>query len=407
MRTRNENHDPRVERELAAVDAALGGQPVEAEFSELAELVLALQAETPKPRQRFADELDARVAAGFLPAVAGPTKSTEAGPRSRWSLRPRRMQLAFGTAASLLIVATALVSSGVLTKDETGRESRGRVATQPPAVSSGGGALSADSATPSRKAQAERAPSPALSLPAPAGRSGVLPRIRNRQVDRDAALVLATPVDKVESTADGVIEVTDRYEGFVLRSNVSGGDESRAGGTLELRIPSNRLQPALRDLSELAHLRSRTQTTQDITARFTSARSRLNDALAERRALLRQLARATTPNETASIRARLRLANRQIAAVRSDLRGLRNRVDFSKVSVAIEADQSLQSKDGSWSLGDAFQDALEILGTMVGIALVSLAVLIPVAIMALLVWLGTSALRRSRRERVLDRRPAN
>jgi hypothetical protein len=220
-------------------------------------------------------------------------------------------------------------------------------------------------------------------------------------VDRDAALVLATPTDDVEKTADGVIEVTDRYEGFVLRSNVSGGDESRAGGTLELRIPSNRLQPALRDLSELAHVRSRTQTTQDITARFVSARSRLNDALAERRALLRQLARATTPNETASIRARLRLANRQIAAVRSVLRGLGNRVDFSKVSVAIEADQSLKHSDGGWSLGDALHDALGILGTMVGIAVVSLAVLIPLAIIAALAWLGASTFRRTRRERAL------
>jgi uncharacterized protein DUF4349 len=407
MRTRNGNpQDPFVERELAAVDATLRGQPVEADLAELAELVLAVQAERPRPRPRFTEELDARAAEGF-PQVETAATNTGEEPRSRWSLRPRRMQLAFGTAASLLIVATAVVSSGVLRNDETGSESRGRVATERPVVSGGGEALSADSATPTRKAQARSTPSASSSLPVPPGRSGVLPRIRNRQVDRDAALVLATPKDKVESIADGVIEVTDRYEGFVLRSNVSGGDESRAGAALELRVPSGRLQTALRDLSELAHVRSRTQTTQDITARFVSARSRLDDALAERRALLRQLARATTPNETASIRARLRLANRQIAAVRSNLRGLRNRVDFSRVSVAIEADQSLESKNGGWSLGDAVHDAFKILGTMAGIAVVSLAVLIPVAIIALLAWLGTGALRRNRRERVLDQQPAN
>lgn len=381
MRTRNGNpQDHDVERELVAVDATLGGQPVEAEYAELAELVLALQAEAPRPRPGFADRLDARMAAGFAPKESQPAEqSTDEAPRFRASFRPGRMQLAVGTAASLLIVATALVSSGVLTNET--KDEQSKVITPP-----------------------ESAPSAALAAPTtgtPARPRGVVPRIRNRQVDRDAALVLATPTDDVEKTADGVIEVTDRYEGFVLRSNVSGGDESRAGGTLELRIPSNRLQPALRDLSELAHVRSRTQTTQDITARFVSARSRLNDALAERRALLPQLARATTPNETASIRARLRLANRQIAAVRSELRGLRNRVDFSKVSVAIEADQSLKHSDGGWSLGDALHDALGILGTMAGIAVVSLAVLIPLAIIAALAWLGTSTFRRTRRERAL------
>jgi len=188
----------------------------------------------------------------------------------------------------------------------------------------------------------------------------------------------------------------------VLRSNVSGGDRGRAGATLELRIPSDRLQPALRDLSELAHVRSRTQTIQDITARFVSARSRLTEAVAERRALLRQLARATTPNEAASIRARLRIANRRIAAARSDLRALRNRVDFSSISVAIEADESIDAADSGWTPGDALRDAVGILRTTLGILLVSLAVLVPLAALGLAAWFASRGLRRGYRERVLD-----
>jgi hypothetical protein len=230
----------------------------------------------------------------------------------------------------------------------------------------------------------------------------VRPDVRNRRQDRDAALVLATPRNHVEDTADGVIQITDRYQGFVLRSNVSVGDRGRAGASLELRIPSDRLQPALRDLSELAHVRSRTQTTQDITARFVSARGRLTEAVAERRALLRQLARATTPNETASIRARLRLANRRIAAARSDLRGLRNRVDFSTISVAIESDETIDAGDSGWTLGDALRDAGDILRTVAGILLVSLAVLVPVCALALLAWFSAKSVRRRQRERALD-----
>jgi hypothetical protein len=232
----------------------------------------------------------------------------------------------------------------------------------------------------------------------------VRPDVRTRLQDRDAALVLATPRKDVEDAADGVIEVTDRYEGFVLRSNVSGGDQGRAGATLELRVPTDKLQPALRDLSELAHVRSRTQTTQDITARFVSARSRLNEAVAERRALLRQLGRAVTANETASIHARLRLANRRIAAVRSDLRSLRNRVNFSTVSVSIEADESVKASDGGgWTPGDALRDARDILRTTVGILLVSLAVLLPVIALAVAAWFASRGVRRGYRERALDR----
>ena len=136
MRTRNGNpQDHDVERELAAVDATLGGQPVEAAYAELAELVLVLQAEAPRPRPGFADRLDAQMAAGFPPKESQPAgQSTDQPRRFRGSFWPGRMQLAVGTAASLLIVATALVSSGVLTNET--KDEQSKVITSEPA---GGG----------------------------------------------------------------------------------------------------------------------------------------------------------------------------------------------------------------------------------------------------------------------------
>ena len=404
MRTRNGNQNPGIERDLAAIDATLGGQPVEADLAELAELVLVLRDERPHPRPAFVEELDDRLAKGFPRTEADAGAKTASKPPRFWpGVKARRLPLAFGSAAALLIVVTAVVSSGVLSSSDGGRQN---------APAAGGGAGAAGKAV-----SPATAPRPELAMPSTAAQSdsavprsalratggGVRPDVRTRLQDRDAALVLATPRKDVEDAADGVIEVADRYQGFVLRSNVSGGDRGRAGATLELRIPSDRLQPALRDLSALAHVRSRTQTTQDITARFVSARSRLNEAVAERRALLRQLAKATTANETASIRARLRLVNRRIAEVRSDLRSLRNRVNFSTVSVAIEADESIEASGGNWTPGDALRDARDILRTTLGILLVSLAVLLPLVALSLVAWFAARGVRRGYRERALDR----
>jgi hypothetical protein len=387
MRRRNGNSiDTDVERELAAIDAALSGKPVEAGLADLANLARAIRAERPRPRPGFNAALDVRVREGF--------RAQEPGASPRDAKRSRRLvPVAAGAAASLLIVVTAVLSSGVLSGGSGGHE-----------VSAGRGA-------PAETPSAESAPTsaaPTAKLRAPAQaltgdqRLKVVPRVRNRQVEHDAALTLAARSDKVEDTADGVIEVTDRYGGFVLRSNVTGGDRSSAGATLDLRIPADRLQPALRDLSGLAHVRSRTQSSQDITARFVSARSRLRDALTERRALLRQLAHATTANETASIRARLRISNREIAIARSNLRSLRNRIDFSKVGVTIEADDTLSSGGGSWTPGDALHDALGVLGVAAGVALVTAAVLLPVLAIGLLVLLASRRIVRERRNRALD-----
>jgi uncharacterized protein DUF4349 len=394
MKSRNGNpSDAVVERELAVVDAALADRPVQADHAELAELVRAVRAERPRPRPGFTEALDAQHRQGFRATYArGPSAEK----------RRRLAPLTAGAAAAILIAVTAVISSGVLS-DEPRQTTADRATPEVVQTGSPSSAGGSAPAAPTAKAPAE-ADQRRLSNAAPLPRSrGVLPHVRNRQVERDAALTLATPSSKIEDTADGVIEVTDRYQGFVLRSNVSSGDRSgTAGATLELRIPTTRLQPALRDLSALAHVRSRTQSSQDITARFVSARSRLRDAVTERRVLLGQLARAGTLNETASIRARLRLATRQIAAVRSDLRGLRNRVDFSTVAVTIEADENASSPNSGWTPGDALDDALGVLGVAAGVALVSLAVVVPVALVGLLALLAYRRVQRERRDRALD-----
>ena len=57
---------------------------------------------------------------------------------------------------------------------------------------------------------------------------------------------------------------------------------------------------------------------------------------------------------------------------------------------------------GGWSLGDAVDDAGKVLSVTAGVLLVSAAVLGPLAILAALIWLGTRAAARLRRERALD-----
>ena len=419
MKRRNDAHqDPEQTRELAAVEAALAGETVEPDLAELAELALVLRAERPRPRPEFAAELDAREREGFASARASTevpeSETAEVHPSGRGAriLRrvrgfwpphvPRRaLPLAFGSAASMLIVATVIVSSGVLRSNGSGGSvtapAGGVEADQPAALQSKEAPGSVGAVGRGTEAPREMvAPSPELP---PAG--GIAPGRRNREVESGASLTLGTATDKVEETADGVIRVTDRYRGFVLSSSISGGDDGRAGATLDLRIPARRLQAALRDLSQLAHVRSRTQSSQDVTAAVVSAKSRVNQLRAERRGLLKRLAGAETSKETASIRARLRVVNRQIASARSSLRGLRDRVRFAAVSVVVEADGAAKG-DGTWTPADALQDALSILGVSLAIALVSVAVLIPVSLLLLLGWLGYRRNLRGHREQALD-----
>jgi hypothetical protein len=380
-------------RELAALDDALAGRPVDPDLEDLAALAVALRDERPAPDPAFARTLDARVERGFPRAAA----------KRRLGITWPRLTLpALGVAASALLVVVIAVS---IPKGGGGGSDSGAAGTEqaagtpasrpePPAAaerapSASGGSATSDSAAPS----AALAPLPSPSSP---------PRASHRSVERSAELTLAAPPRDIDKAAAEIIRVTDDLGGYVVSSTVSSG----SSGDFQLRVPERRLQDALSRLSRVAKVRGRTQAAQDITGAVVSARSRLTDARTERRSLLRQLAKATTPNQTASIRSRLRLVSGQIAADKRDLAHVQTRATRSTIAVTLVADRNAAGKSGSgsggWTPRDALEVAVNILEVALGILLVALALLVPLGLVGLLVWLAARQAAQRRRERALD-----
>jgi hypothetical protein len=187
----------------------------------------------------------------------------------------------------------------------------------------------------------------------------------------------------------------------VASSSVSSGDGGQGGATFTLRIPAAKLSTALSQLSKLAHVRSRTETGDDITDTFNASRARLVQALAERQSLLKQLANATTPTQAESIRAQLRINAQAIDQARAALRDVRNRANYATVNLSIERDGSAGGTSTGWTPDDALSDAQRILEVSLGVVVVGAAALLPLGALALAAGLGARALRRRRREQAL------
>ena len=367
-------------RELAALDDALAGRPVDPDLADLAELALLVRDERPAPDPAFAHSLDERARRGF----------PRAPKRRRAFAWPKFTLPALGVAASVLLVvvlATAIPNAGNDSGAGGGASSAGSNKAAAPSAAdesarsdSGGGATSS---------------SPALAGPAPS------PSGRHRYVERSAQITLATAPRDVDGAAAKVIAVADDLGGYVASSQITSGE----GGTFELSVPERRLQRALERLSAIGKVRNRTQAAQDITGSVVSVRSRLKDARTERGSLLKQLAKATTTNETTSIRARLRIVSRQIAAAKADLKSAKRRASTSSVSVTLEADKAIGGATGGsdhWTPGDALKDAGRVLEVTASVLLVAGAVALPLGLIALLVWLAARQASHRRRERALD-----
>ncbi len=404
LRERDVEMTPEVERELAALDDALGGRPVAPDLAAVAELARDLRNERPGLPAGAAERLDRAAAEGF-----GRDRGPLARLRSRiGALAPRRWVPALGAAATFAVVAVVAISqSGVLGGSGGGSPAPTAVSTgrPEPSVAGKAGGPGAAQVTPPERGAFDRARSrggaiaPAPPIPAPGG--GIAPGHRRRVVERAAALTLSTSPNDVRDVADGVVEVTRRHRGFVLSSSVSSADTGVASGAqFDLRIPSSRLRPALRDLTSLAHVEALSENGRDITGPAVTARERFRDSRRGVRALLRALGQATDPGRIGAIRARLAVARRELAAARHDLAGIASRARLASVHVAIDGNGT--SASGSWTPGDALHDALRVLAVAAGVGLIALAALVPAAIVAALLWLAAGAIARRRRERALD-----
>ncbi|HYP55181.1 MAG TPA: DUF4349 domain-containing protein [Solirubrobacterales bacterium] len=376
------------------------------------DLATELRALRPKPRPGFAAELDARAAAGF-PREGGDDRSPLRRAAEKLSRAPRWRvpALAGAVAVAAIAVVTAVVA---ISEDDAFDRGAQQLAAQPQGQAApGAGRLRGAFAPLGReveRAAVESAASANSKGAAPAY-DGAGPSLRSssgpnafltsqRDVERSAQLVLATEPSEVRAAAARVFETVHRFDGIVLRSSISAGDDAEASAVFDLLIPSGRLGDALAGFSEIAAVRSRRESSGDVTGRTTGLEERLRDSRARIESLLTELAAAGAEAERSAVERQLRFERARLAALRSSLQGLERRVNLSRVSVRIQSGAETGS-EGAWGVSEAVDDAGRILAIAAGVTLIGLAVLAPLALLAALAWLGARAWARRRRESAL------
>jgi hypothetical protein len=393
-------------------------------------LFAELRALRPTPRPEFTAELDERVAAGF-PRRGGASAATTlfAVLADRWRALTSRRRLIpiLGTALAVLVVATAVVgisqsnlgnpktSDTMMTSAESGGEEGGGEAVE---MSEGGGAAGAEetpmrphSAGPREEAAEESGTYEAESGAIEAESGLEAPRAEKtfsggRDIERTASVTLGTKPGEVSGAASKVYEAVHAANGVVLHSKVQSGTAGATGAFFDLLIPSRKLDDTLAAFSQIAEVRERHDATNDITAPTAGAAEELRDSNASIEGMLKELGDTETEAERESVEARLREERRRHAAIRARLDHLDKRASMSEVTIRIVTDHGAGvtppgSEGGSWGVGDALHDAGQILTIAAGVALIGLAILGPIALIFLAIWLANRFRVRRLRERTL------
>jgi hypothetical protein len=417
MRRFDEPLEPDVATALLAIDATLQGDPVDPEHAELAELALILSAERPRPQDAFAAALDERVAARFAPP-ARPAGSRRPGWRRRWLYAPGAMVAAAAAVAIVVVLSGGSSSHNGALLDATPAVSSGSAASSSGVSTAESSAAASSSASASATSAAASSPTPLVPLKrapttfgaasgAAAGSGSPQVITSGRQVVQSAQLALSARPSQIDAVAQQVFDVIASEKGVVNNSHVTATRGSDGYATFQLSVPSSSLSATMSALSRLqgARVISRTDASQDITGQVGGAGRRLADARALRRSLLRQLAAATTTEQVDSLKIQISDAEASISRDQAALNGLHGQVQFSSISVTVNASAvpvTPVAHGSSFTLGRSAHDAGRVLIVVAGVALIALAVLVPLGLVAALVaWIGL-AIRRRRREQVLD-----
>jgi len=397
------------------------------------DLAAELRALRPLPRLEFVAELDRRAEAGFPRRKGGSASLFERAAARLRATPPRRLMApAIGSALVALVAATAIVATSTSEKTSSlsfrsenpnevssspSVESAVGTTTREPKHAQGGGSAG----IPSELQFSESAPTVrGQSRPSESATTEVLEALssnargtgpfashaRHRNIERAAQIVLGADPADVRGDAAKVFDAIHAADGIVLRSSIHDGAAGQAGAYFDLLIPSGKVGDMLAAFSSIDEVRSRHESTQDITAPTISTGEKLRDSRAKIEGLLAQLATTTTDAERAAVEAELRAERARAAALRSRLSDLSRRANLSRVSLRIETGETSGSGStgGAWSIDNGLHEAGRILAIAAGVTVVGLAVIAPLALLFLIAWLAHRAWIRSRREQALSRR---
>ena len=222
----------------------------------------------------------------------------------------------------------------------------------------------------------------------------------------DAATVAVISTGQVALEASDVAKarrevqlVIDTYLGTISEEETTTSEDGVPEATrLVIRVPSKSFAKAMKDLEEVADLRSSTSSSEDVTTQVIDNEVRLRAQEKSLERIEALLAKAVNLNEVISIESQLARRQADFDSLKSTQAWLKNQTTLSTITLNIQlADETPEEDDATGFLGgldrgwDGLMAALVGLGTLLGLVLPFAALLV---LLGVPLWLVLRGVRR-------------
>jgi hypothetical protein len=303
-------------------------------------------------------------------------------------LQPRRLALLAAPTVVVLAVATAGVIGFAVPRDE--------------AEPVTGAAFEATTPSTAGTDRAEAAPAPgdtrvqreSVPAPTPGRAQRYEASLRLRVADADA----------LSGATQRALRLTRELGGFVVSLRSSVPEQGTGGAEIVVRVPRERVQQAIVGFSDLGTILAQDVRIDDLQGQIDSLGERIADLTAEIARIQRQLARPNLPVETrARLSARLAEARREAAELRASRTAATREAELATVSLSLTTEEESAVPAGKSRLDRALDQAAEVLAWEAAAVVLVLVAVGPVALLAVLAWLGLRIARRRSDDRLLER----
>lgn len=170
-----------------------------------------------------------------------------------------------------------------------------------------------------------------------------------RKLIRNVSMNLETR--EFDALTKSISDAVTFFGGYIEQADVSGnslywsGERSSRYSNITARIPENKLDAFLTEVSSQGNVTYKNESVQDVTLQYTDITSRKKTLQMEQERLWELLEKAESVDAVIALEARLSEVRYQLESIESQLRTLDNQIIYSTVYLSIQEVQVLTSTD--------------------------------------------------------------
>lgn len=170
-----------------------------------------------------------------------------------------------------------------------------------------------------------------------------------RKLIRNVSMNLET--QEFDALTKSISDAVTFFGGYMEQADVSGnslywsGERSSRYSNITARIPENKLDAFLTEVSSQGNVTYKNESVQDVTLQYTDITSRKKTLQMEQERLWELLEKAESVDAVIALEARLSEVRYQLESIESQLRTLDNQIVYSTVYLSIQEVQVLTSTD--------------------------------------------------------------